>query len=215
MKALLTTLLLTLTFLLNLQAQMDTVHKKGFVAEIFYQMNPNHVDGFSLNKNASYVFETGANISVKSHKVLNHNGNLFICVAFKKSNSNYEYVNEIYSSSYFNFGMRYSIYFRLSPSFSLILSDELMLNFQIQTMESNPDNGYCIDDTDKALQNKLGLMFFWDFSEFCSIGFGPKIAPCLRLSPRKYGSVSNSNYYVSILDEGWPFYFGSTIRIRL
>ncbi|MBN2728273.1 MAG: hypothetical protein JXR53_03530 [Bacteroidales bacterium] len=213
MKSFVSVILVCFSFLVC--AQTDTLQKKEFVAELFYQMNSSRVDGFSLDRNACYIFETGAKINLNKHKIINNEGNLFFSIAFKKSNDYWPVWDEVFTSKYLNFGMGYSIYFRLSRSFSLSLSDELMLNIQVQAEESNPGNGYYIDYTDRALQNKLGLMFFWDFSKFCSIGFGPKIAPCLRLSPRKYGSVSHTEYYVSVLDEGWPFYIGSTIRIKL
>ncbi|HPF00802.1 MAG TPA: hypothetical protein PKY63_09065 [Bacteroidales bacterium] len=208
-------LLSALIPVLSGNAQTDSVKKKEFVAELFFQMNPSSRDGFSLNQNSNFSVETGAKIRVKKSMIMKFEDNLFICLAFKKNSINWHYVNEIFTASYLNFGVGYSIDFRLSKVFSLSIVDELLYNHIINATETNPNNRYFIDYTDRALQNKLGLAIYWNLSKNCSFGISPKIAPCIRLSPRKYGSISHMEYYVSVLDDGWPFYLGTSLMIKL
>ncbi|MBN2728272.1 MAG: hypothetical protein JXR53_03525 [Bacteroidales bacterium] len=205
-----TLLILLVLSIIQINAQDDS---SSNITEVclapFFQIDAGTFD----TRSSYYAYEGGVYVMVYTFNKTHRPFHLHIGASYKEVGFDKADKDNWYYASYLGFGPGVSTNIELSEYFLLTISNETYLNFQVRTYSAN--NSELIDDGVKAIQNKLGTILFWEPLERIKFGIGGKIAPCLILSKRNHGSAAFPYSYDQLIDYGWPFYIGSTIRVKL
>ncbi|MGD9494471.1 MAG: hypothetical protein AB7V36_14090 [Bacteroidales bacterium] len=204
-------LLSALIPVLSGNAQTDSVKKKEFATEFFCK-----VDAASFGTSSEYYcFESGAKIQVYSFKIFDRKLSMQLCIAYKQCGFSWNDKLLNYYAGYLNYGFSFSSEFSLLGKFSLMASTELLRNSQIMTHFSS-DVNINIDKSVSAIQNKTGIGFYYHMMEEMRIGLSAQIAPCFVTSAQSIGGTPlYPTYYHRLIDDGWPFYIGTSLMIKL
>lgn len=204
-------LLSALIPVLSGNAQTDSVKKKEFATELFCK-----ADATSFGTSSEYYcFESGAKMQVYSFKILDRKLSMQLCIAYKNCGFNWNDRLFGYYAGYLNYGFSFSSEFSLPGKFSLMASTELLKNSQIMTHVSSGVN-INIDRSVSAIQNKTGISVYYHLLKEMSIGLSAQIAPCFVTSTHSIrGTPLYPSYYHRLIDDGWPFYLGTSLMIKL
>lgn len=192
--------------------EVSIIKEKEVYIDPYFNLNTWTIDP----KTTYYAYESGVNIMVYTFNQSYQPFHLHFGLLYKEVGFGLGEPNERYSASHLGVGGGISTDFQLSNKFSFSLSTEIFRSFQIHTYKSANVN-VNIDGGVRAIQNKTGITLYFSLSPKVGLGLSAKIAPCVITSEEKYGGSHFTGYFVysQLIDEGWPFYIGSTIRIKL
>ncbi len=197
--------MLIVCFFVLYSQETNNIKEKSLQIDPYFNLNTWTFDP----KITYYAYESGVNIMVYTFNKSHHPFHLHIGLLYKEVGFGLGLPDERYSASHLGFGGGISTDILISDRFSSSLSCEIYRSLQIHTHSAPNVN---INRNVRALQNKTGITFYYNFSPKIGFGISGKIAPCLVTTEQSY-----TGYFVDydLIDYGWPFYIGSTIRIKL